>query len=344
MNKPPKFILSRKKVLSQLKKIEKISDFVSYSFKTNPEVGKVLEKESECLFSLSSSGYIKSIRDKERIIFFAVAWDADEIKKLLKLKIRKFVVDNSADLKTLLDAIKGRNEKIWVFLRMKLKENTIYTGKHFVFGMGADEINSAVEKIRGIKNIEKIGIHVHRKTQNISEWSLKDEISDSLDEKTLKSIYTLNIGGGLPSEYRNSNPNEESILKKINELREWLNKKGIMLIVEPGRFIAAPSIKLVAHIKSIFERNIVLDCSVYNSCMDTFVMNIRLLIDGETDEEHGKAYVVKGCTPDSIDIFRYKVFLKNPKIGDEIVFLNAGAYNFASDFDGLKKIPTEIIG
>ena len=55
-------------------------------------------------------------------------------------------------------------------------------------------------------------------------------------------------------------------------------------------------------------------------------------------QEKGQAYTIKGMTPDSMDILRYRVFLKKPKIGDKIVFLNAGAYTFSTDFCGLKKL------
>jgi len=44
-----------------------------------------------------------------------------------------------------------------------------------------------------------------------------------------------------------------------------------------------------------------------------------------------------------MDIFRYKVYLNSPKVGDKIRFLNAGAYNFSSDFCNLKKLKTEIV-
>jgi ornithine decarboxylase len=53
--------------------------------------------------------------------------------------------------------------------------------------------------------------------------------------------------------------------------------------------------------------------------------------------------VIKGVTPCSLDLFRYRVYLKNPKVGDEITFLNAGAYNFTTDFCNLEKIENEIL-
>ncbi|PIN73174.1 decarboxylase [Candidatus Woesearchaeota archaeon CG10_big_fil_rev_8_21_14_0_10_45_5] len=338
-----RFILSRKKALSQYKLVSSIADAISYSFKTNPEVGKILERETDCYISMSSFSYLPFVKDKKRILFFPQAWNSTEIKKLFALGIDKFVTDNQRDLDELVSFLGKSGKKAWILLRMRMNENTIYTGKHFVFGMTADEINRNIKTLAGNASIEKLGIHFHRKTQNTSEWSIREELEDSLTEETLKSISIINIGGGLPSAYNNSKPEMKSILRKLRQLKNWLNGKGINVIIEPGRFIAAPAVELEARIKSVSENNIIIDCSVYNCAMDTFVMNIRLIVKGETDERKGKSYVIKGCTPDSIDIFRYNVYLKNPKAGDKIVFVNAGAYNFASDFDGLKKIPTVIV-
>ena len=105
--------------------------------------------------------------------------------------------------------------------------------------------------------------------------------------------------------------------------------------------MAAPSIKLIATIKNIYNNNIILNCSVYNSSLDTFISHIRLEVENELNK--GTPYTIKGQTPCSMDIFRYRVFLNNPKEGDKITFLNAGAYNFTSDFCSLKKLETEIV-
>ena len=63
----------------------------------------------------------------------------------------------------------------------------------------------------------------------------------------------------------------------------------------------------------------------------------------QNNKKEGKNYIIKGVTPCSMDLFRYRVYLDNPKVGDKMVFINAGAYNFASDFCDLEKLDCEII-
>lgn len=338
-----KFVLSRKALLEKYSEIKKQADIVSYSFKTNYEVGALLERTTDCMFSVHSIQSSKKLNDVERVWFFAQGWDENEINELLNTGISKFVVDNQKDLDVLLRILKNRKNKVDLLLRIRLKENTIHTGKHFVFGFYIRELNELIPLIRKNPKISKLGIHFHRKTQNISEWSLKEELEDSIHKENWKNIDYVNIGGGLPSVYKNCRAEVmDYIFKKIGELKEFLNSKNIQMIIEPGRFIAAPSLKLVAKIKNIYHNNIIINASVYNSAMDTFVANVRLLVEGELEQGIGEHYTIKGCTPDSLDIFRYSVYLQNPKVNDEIVFLNAGAYNFSTDFCNLPKLETEV--
>lgn len=339
-----KFILSKKKLHDQYNIIKNLCDIVSYSAKTNYEVTSVLEDSTNCMFSIHSGESIEKIKDKKRIWFFGQGWSKEELGNLINLGVVNFVVDNENDLNILIDFINESNSKINLLLRMRLKENTIHTGKYFVFGMYSSQVNKLIPELRNNKNIEKLGIHFHRKTQNISEWNLKFELESVLTNETLKYIDLINIGGGIPVKYKNFRADVlNSIFIEFENLRKWLNNYNIKLIIEPGRFISGPPIKLVATIKNIYSNNIIVNCSVYNSAIDIFATHYRLEIENELEDNKGEAYTIKGQTPCSMDIFRYKVWLNTPKVGDKIVFLNAGAYNFSSDFCNLNKLKTEIV-
>ena len=115
------------------------------------------------------------------------------------------------------------------------------------------------------------------------------------------------------------------------------------MIIEPGRFICASAVKLVTKILRVYDNNIIVNASVYQGDTDTFVVPTKLLVEGELPKRHGQSYVIKGIIPCSMDIFRYRVYLKEPKTGDDIIFLNAGAYNFTTDFCDLEKLETEVV-
>ncbi|MBI2545353.1 MAG: decarboxylase [Candidatus Aenigmarchaeota archaeon] len=338
-----KFVLNKSKLLEQYNFLKGISDEVSYSLKTNPKVGQVLEENTDSLFTLHSTESLHTIKDKSKIIFVAQSLNKEILDNLFKLGIKYFIVDNESDLKILLDYISDNDCKINLLLRMRMKEHTIKTEKYFVFGMYSNQINELIPELRKNNKIEKLGLHFHKKTQNVSEWSFKRELEDVLDKTTIENIDVLNIGGGIPIKYKShGNVNEVThyIFDKIKELREWLNKNNIKMMVEPGRFLAAPCIKLETEITGIYDNNIIINCSVYNAAMDTFVAHTRLFVDGEL--EKGEPFTIKGCTPDSMDIFRYRVYLDNPKVGDKIIFLDAGAYTYSTDFCDLEKLETVI--
>ncbi|MBN1645793.1 decarboxylase [Candidatus Woesearchaeota archaeon] len=341
----PHFVLDKEKLLKDYKKlVQKLNCKISYSAKTNLEVARLLEQETNCDFSVHLENELLFIKNMKRVWFLAQGWTKEEIKNLVSKGITKFVVDNAEDLYELIKFVDEKNQKIDLLLRMKLRELTIFTGKYYVFGMPSKEINEQIMELRKNKNIIKLGVHFHRKTQNTSEWNLRKEIEDALNEETLKAIDILNIGGGFPVSYKNSSDQAiESIFEKILKLKALLDEKQIELICEPGRYLAGPCVKLVTHIRRVIGDQIIVNASVYNSAMDTLIAPLKLLVEGELPDnsKECKEYTIKGITPCSMDIFRYKVRLaETPKKGDKIVFLNAGAYNFMTDFCELKKLKT----
>ncbi|NCN39137.1 MAG: decarboxylase, partial [Candidatus Aenigmarchaeota archaeon] len=176
-----KFIVSKSKILGQFQKLKQLGLEVSYSVKTFPEICQILEENTDSFFSIHMFQTLNFVKDMSRVWFIAQAWDKELLDKLFEKGIRNFVVDNEVDLETLLKYLEKKNTKVNLLLRMRLKEHTIYTGKYFVFGMYSHQINKLIPELRKNKSINKLGIHFHRKTQNTSEWNIKDEISEMLE-------------------------------------------------------------------------------------------------------------------------------------------------------------------
>ena len=342
-----KFILSKSRAKEQVKTLEDLGLKVSYSYKTNHEVGDVLQEECpNTEFSIHAKEEIKMIKNKSRITFFTQAESVEELMKLLWSGIKFYVIDNEIDLKRILEAIKITNIKISLSLRMKFSEHRIGTGKYFVYGMTSNKINKIISETKENPLLIKIGIHIHRKSQNTSEWEIVEELKDSFTNETLDTISFLNIGGGLPSKYKSYTAEVlPYIFNKLTKTKEWLSIHNIQTLIEPGRFIAAPSVKLKTKIIQIQEKSIIINTTIYNCCLDTHLTGTKMLIENELPDtsNEGQFYLVKGNSPTRDDIFRYKVKLKNPQVGDTITFLNAGAYNYTTDFFGYTKLDTEII-
>ena len=343
----PKFILSKSKLLDQVKLLENLGLKISYSYKTNREVGNLLQELSPSVnFSIHAKKEIDMIKDKSKISFFTQAESVEELKEILETGIKTFVIDNKIDLEQILQASKESGDKINLSLRMKFQEYRTGTGKYFVYGMPSKKINEIITEIKNNPLIKKLGIHIHRKSQNTSEWEIKEELKDSLTKESLERIDFLNIGGGLPTKYRSYTLKVlPYIFKKITNAKEFLEKYKIETYIEPGRFLAAPCIKLQTEIIQVQNKNLVINTTIYNCALDNILTGTKMLVESELeDSEDGQYYLIKGNSPTRDDIFRYKVKLKNPKVGDTITFLNAGAYNYTTDFFGYKKLETKIVG
>ena len=344
--KKPYFELSKKKLFENYKNLKKYCDTITYSFKTNNLVGNILEENfKECYFSVHSINEIKNMKIKKNINFFLLGTFENELKILFeKYNIKNFIIDNLQDLKILLDYIKKNNKKINLSLRCKICENTMSHGKHYYFGMNLNIVKENILKLSKNKNINKIGLHIHRKTQNVNEWRFDEEIFENIENEVLEKISTFNIGGGIPSKYKNIDDETiNNILQKILSFKKKLNKKNIKLLIEPGRLLSANCIKLISNIKLIGKKTIFLDVSIFNGCMDTIIANIKLLVENEVEKSQYK-YLLKGNSPDSCDILRYSVYFNKPiNKDDKIIFLNSGAYNYQTDFFSLEKIETKIL-
>jgi ornithine decarboxylase len=336
-----KLLISKKKIIENYKLLENITDVLCYSVKTNPYITEYLEKNTNSLFLVHHIKEINYIKDTTKIWYMLHGPDEQELNIVFSKNINCFIVDNLSDLQFILKEINSKNIQINLLLRMRLKEYTVTTGKYFVYGLYPEEINKQIKQLKTNKNIQQIGIHFHRKTQNIGEWSLVRELESSLTEETWKTIDILDIGGGIPVVYKNiSQITIDNIFTKIKELKKIANTKKIKLMIEPGRAICASAAKLVTNIKTIDNNNIFIDASVFNY-LDLIENIVKFKIENELKK--GKAYVIKGLTPASEDIFRYRVYLDDPKVGQQIVFLNAGAYLFKTDLFGLGGIPIEFV-
>jgi ornithine decarboxylase len=345
-----KFQISKSKAIEQYNKINSLCDVVCYSVKSNPYLVDILGQSTNSSFLIHHLNELKHFEnindfDYSNILYMLHSPENEELNLIFEKNINKFIVDNIKDLDFILDYCKSNNHKIDLFLRMRLKEYTVQTGRYFVFGFYSSKVNELLLKLKDNLNINQLGIHFHRKTQNLAEWSLVRELEQSINSKSWEIISSLDIGGGIPVEYKNTNPSTiDSVYEKIKELKEFVNSKNIKLICEPGRAIAAPSGKLIANIVNIVDNNLFIDASVFNCSMDTIVTNVKLLVEGESSEVNGNPYVIKGATPASEDIFRYRVYFnKVPKIKDQIVFLNAGSYIYYTDLFNLERPKIEII-
>ena len=65
--------------------------------------------------------------------------------------IRSFVVDNEVDLDVMEEFLEDNTSTLTLYIRIKLKENTIRTEKYYVFGMDSEVVNQTKQDFVMIK-------------------------------------------------------------------------------------------------------------------------------------------------------------------------------------------------
>ena len=183
------FVLSKSKAVEQYNIVRGLCDCVSYSFKTNPDVGRVLEEGTDCSFCVHSVEALEMIKDKKRVWFFAQAWDACEIEGLLRDGVLSFVVDNVEDLNVFVDYIgekkvKGKKEAIMVQVIQMADYLSVLMMKN------PDIISLSPEECQQL--IEDKCVHVSWSSPPVSPFLLQQQVPNIL-EKASKIIEGLNI-------------------------------------------------------------------------------------------------------------------------------------------------------
>ena len=61
-SKPPRFVLHKDRVLEKYDQLKKLGVSISYSMKTNYEVGQILEESTDCDFSVHNIKELANVK------------------------------------------------------------------------------------------------------------------------------------------------------------------------------------------------------------------------------------------------------------------------------------------
>jgi len=164
----------------------------------------------------------------------------------------------------------------------------------------------------------------------------------------------LNVGGGLPAQYRSPIPSLDMYAEVIETaLREHFAGARPEIIIEPGRYLVGDAGVLRSEVLLVARKTrrggrrwVYLDAGRYNGLPETQGERIHYRIRTRHDGMKCEPVVLAGPTCDSTDIIYEHARYELPvalDIGDTIDFLSAGAYtaSYASvEFNGFAPIRT----
>lgn len=211
------------------------------------------------------------------------------------------------------------------------------------FGMEEEQVLQIVEEQQSMEQVYLEGIHYFTGTQKKGKQYEKEISYAALLVEKIKENYglkhlILEYGPGLAVPYFTVD-NFENPLGLMEQLRDFILEQsfGFGIDIEMGRYMAASCGKYytcIVDIKSADERNYCLvdggghHVNYYGSNMAMRTPIIKhIKISDENSKTDEKEYMVCGALCTFADILARGISLKNPQIGDMLVFENIGAYS-----------------
>jgi len=367
----PVYIYSSRTFLEHFRKIAdafaEVDPLISYSVKANGNLSvlKMLGDAGAGYDVVSGGELFRVLRaggDPAKVTFAGVAKTDREINEALDADIFLFDVESEDELINIAKLARKKNKTATVAIRVNPNVDP-HTHKYITTGKAENKFGVDLHRARHIiikhhqdEGIDLAGLHMHIGSQ-ITDIEPYEEALDkvigftqdlSLDDIKIK---ILNLGGGFGIFYRGDEAKDIGAFAKI--IIPAVQKLGVKLVLEPGRFIignAGILVSKVQYVKKTGAKNF----AMMDAGMNTL---IRPALYGAyhkiwpvkakfTGPKAGAVIPVDVAGPvcESADVFATERELPPQARGDLIAIFSAGAYGFtmASNYNAHPR-PAEVM-
>ncbi len=346
--KTPFLILSRSGIRKNLSDLAQALPDVAihYAVKSNNHPA-ILEEVSNGGFGFDIASYrelqsaVKAGGRAKDVIHSHPVKSIQEIENAVADGASLFVVDNPDEIKK----FQPYAGKVRLLIRFKVDESDAVVNLSYKFGCESGEVLQLAEKMNCL-GIDYFGLTFHVGSQCLSNQVYINAInmaSGLVKQLREKDFVTrmLDIGGGFPVSYTDSVQSISEFCRPITKYLKENIDSDIHLVCEPGRFVSATAVTLVASVigKSIRSGRpwYFLDDGLYGSFSGRLYdhCQYQVLTNRNTT---WKRSVLAGPTCDSFDVIYKDVILPPLEVGDILLFPAMGAYCSvsASSFNCLK--------
>ncbi len=360
----PLYVYSYKTLIDHLLKLKtafhKINPLICYSVKANSTLAilKALVDKGAGLDIVSGGELFRALKvgcPPEKIVYASVGKTDKEITSAISKGILFFNVESLAELENINRIAARLNKTTRVAIRInpdvEAKTHKFITTGKITNKFGID-LNSAYKILlvsNKFRNLKICGLHIHigsQITQSAPFAAAIKKVSDFIQRLKRKGIVLeyLNIGGGLGIIYDKETP--QTAKKYAHRILPLLEKTGLKIIMEPGRFIVGNAGILVAkvlYIKNTPKKKFVIVDAGMNDLIRPALYEAYHQISplegrgkgsaegGFACGEKGRAEKVDVVGPicESGDFFAKDRILPKVKEGEYIAVMGAGAYGFS---------------
>ncbi len=339
----------------------KIAPLVCYSVKANSNLAllKALVEKGAGLDIVSGGELFRALKvgcPAEKIVYASVGKTDREIEEAIRRGILFFNVESLPELENI-DRIAGKLGKITnVAIRInpdvEAKTHKFITTGKITDKFGID-LNSAYKILlwrRKFTNVKISGLHIHIGSQItesapfVAAIRKVAEFIRQLKRKGIELEY-FNIGGGLGIIYDRQTP--QTAQKFAAKVLPLLERTGLKIILEPGRFIAGQAgilVTRVLYVKTTPRKKFVIVDGGMNDLIRPALYNAYHNILPLRKSKGTETVDVVGPICESADFFAKERKLPKVKIGDFLAVMSAGAYGFsmASNYN-TRLLPEEVL-
>jgi diaminopimelate decarboxylase len=340
-------------------------DLACYAVKANSNIAvlNVLARLGAG-FDIVSVGELERVLqaggDPEKVVFSGVAKTAAEMQRALEVGIHCFNVESAAELERLNTVAEKMEMPAPVSIRVNpdVDANThpyISTGlKDNKFGVNFDDVMAVYQRAAELPFIDVVGVDCHigsQLTDTSPFLDALDKVLELVDALSAKGILLehIDLGGGLGVKYENEvapNPGDY-----IAQVKQKIEGRGLHLVMEPGRSIAANAGILLTQVEYL-KNNADKHFAIIDAAMNDMIrpalysawMNIQRVEQADDNQSRIEAdFDLVGPVCETGD-FLGKNRKLNLAAGDILAQFSAGAYGFtmASNYNSRAK-PAEIM-
>lgn len=280
--------------------------------------------------------------DPAKVVFAGVGKSDWEIEYALEAGISCFNVESVPEMEVINEIAASKGKKACIALRVNPNidahtHHYITTGlEENKFGIGMWELDSVIDSLPSLANLELIGLHFHIGSQILDTDPFQElcnrinGLQDQLEKKNVQ-LKTINVGGGWGIDYEdpdgNPVPDFDSYFATFDKYLSL--RPGQELHFELGRSVVAQCgslITKVLYVKEGQKKKFAIVDAGMNDLIRPALYEAYHKIENLTSDKPAEKYDVVGPVCESSDCFGKDRELAGTSRGDLIAMRSAGAY------------------
>jgi len=377
----PLYVYSRRTILDHFHRLDDslaaLDHQICYALKANSNLAVIrLLAEQGAGFDIVSGGelyrVIKAGGDPSKCTFAGVGKTREEIEYALRSGVHSFNAESEEELQAINELASALNKRAPVAIRVNpdVAADThkyISTGRiENKFGIGIDQVEAVYQRTSELSNLRIRGVQMHIGSQITDVKPFVQAIEKMVPVVSrLKSAYGIeffSVGGGIGIVYRGSLESGDEVWWKTEQSKNvltidqyasaivpQLQELKLQILLEPGRFFvgnAGVLLTKVLYLKHAESKTfVIVDAGMNDLIRPALYQGYHEVVPLHETKDRSviKADVV-GPVCESGDFFALDRELPEPRPGEVLALMSAGAYGFAmaSNYNS-RPLPAEVL-